>query len=139
MSLSCDSTNMRANISSTKVVFMMYRLFSGFKLLKLALGGDGFYRVGHPNCFVTDNCDAERHALQSVWPESHLFLCVFHILQQIWRWLWDSHHGIKKDDCHRLMAVAKQLVYSDSEETFNSIWTSFNGCEDAQTYSRYCR
>ncbi|XP_050724616.1 uncharacterized protein LOC127002576 [Eriocheir sinensis] len=110
----------------------------GFKLLKLALGGDGFYRVGHPNCFVTDNCDAERHALQSVWPESHLFLCVFHILQQIWRWLWDSHHGIKKDDRQRLMAVAKQLVYSDSEETFNSIWTSFNGSEDAQTYSRYC-
>ena len=120
-------------------MFMIYCVFLGFQLLKLALGEDGFHTIGHPNCFVTDNSDAERRALQSVWPESHLFLCVFHILQQVWRWLWDAHHGIKKDDRQRLMAVAKQLVYSESEETFNNAWSAFTGSEDAKTYSQYSR
>lgn len=30
------------------------------------------------------------------FPHSTLLLCIFHILQAVWRWLWDNHHKVDK-------------------------------------------
>ena len=70
---------------------------------------------------MTDNCDAERSALRAVWPASAQYLCIFHILQQVWRWLLDTRHGVPKEDRQGLMAATKQLVYAPSPEAFELI------------------
>lgn len=46
---------------------------------------DAFFGRGPqgPMAVITDNCDELRDALRAVWPNSKLFLCVFHILQQV--------------------------------------------------------
>ena len=48
--------------------------------------------------FITDDCDAERNAIKNVWPDGELVLCIFHILQAIWRYIIDSKHHIPKAD-----------------------------------------
>ncbi|KAF0717562.1 SWIM-type domain-containing protein [Aphis craccivora] len=30
------------------------------------------------------------NALKAVWPSSKFLLCIFHVLQAVWRWLWDD-------------------------------------------------
>lgn len=58
-------------------------LFPGFQLLKKVLGKSAFYGKGHPECIITDNSDPESRALEELWPDSELFLCIFHMLQQV--------------------------------------------------------
>ncbi|XP_064109019.1 uncharacterized protein LOC135217219 [Macrobrachium nipponense] len=88
----------------------------GFQLLKKVLDKSAFYYQNYPNCFITDNSEAERNALRTVWPDSQLFLCVFHVLQQVWRWLCNGSHNIKKEQRPQLMQVARALLYADSAE-----------------------
>ena len=32
------------------------------------------------------------------FPEATLLLCSFHVLQAVWRWLWNKEHGIHLAD-----------------------------------------
>lgn len=96
-------------------------LTEGFGMVKEVLGSGAFYEKGEPQSFMTDNCDAERKALAVTWPTSQLSLCIFHILQQVWRWLLDSKHGINKNDRQELMAAVKALVYAGSREAFDEL------------------
>lgn len=68
-------------------LLIQFLFLSGFLLLKKVLGERAFFRQGHPKVFITDNSDPMRKALKTVWPDSEQFLCVFHILQQVWRWV----------------------------------------------------
>jgi hypothetical protein len=66
-----------------------------------------------PKVFMTDDSAAERGgALCNIFPESKLLLCIFHILQATWRYLWDSHHGVPL--CYRqiLYSIVKKMIYS---------------------------
>ena len=47
-----------------------------------------------PGVIMTNNCSELRKILSEVFPTSNLLLCSFHILQQVWRWLFDKKHGI---------------------------------------------
>ena len=65
----------------------------GLKLLKSILPANAFYGGGADaglRIFMTDDCDGERKSLASVWAASILLLCVFHILQAMWSWLWEE-------------------------------------------------
>ncbi|XP_043192573.1 PKS-NRPS hybrid synthetase cheA-like isoform X2 [Amphibalanus amphitrite] len=97
------------------------QLTTGFQLLQKAVGSGAFNGRGHPSAFITDNCDAERRALRTVWPEAEQFLCVFHVLQQVWRWLLDSKHGVPKDKRQELMRIMQKLVYAESPERFQAL------------------
>ena len=78
-----------------------------------------------PECFITDDSDAERGALREVWPQSKLFLCVFHVLQAAWRWLWNAKNAIAKEQRKPLISVLKNLVYSESINSFENTWSEF--------------
>ena len=59
-----------------------------------------------PKVFMTDNYVELKEAIQQNWPDSTQVLCVFHLLQQVWRWLHDWNHGIATDDRpHILLAI----------------------------------
>ena len=34
---------------------------------------------------MTDNCDELKDALHTVWTKSRLLLCIFHLMQQVWK------------------------------------------------------
>ena len=86
------------------------------------LGDCAFYSRGEPQSFMTDNCDADRKALAATWSTSHRLFCIFHILQQVWRWLLHSEHGIQKHHRQECMAGMKTLVYTKSKEEFTEVW-----------------
>ncbi|XP_058628486.1 uncharacterized protein LOC131538589 isoform X2 [Onychostoma macrolepis] len=91
---------------------------AGLKLLQSILPGDAFYGRGvlGPKVVMTDDCKALRQALQNVFPQTTSLLCVFHVLQAMWRWLWDSHHGVPKGDRQWLLDIFKKMVYAMSPE-----------------------
>lgn len=113
--------------------------FTGFCLVKNCLGPDAFFGKGAPDCFMTDNCDAERNALRSTWPTARSFLCIFHVLQQVWRWLLDGKHGVHKDDRQKLMGLVTSLVYAKSPDFFSETWVTFQNSSLFKKYPNFLR
>nr|XP_054753693.1 uncharacterized protein LOC129259425 [Lytechinus pictus] len=91
----------------------------GLNLLKTILPVDAFGGNGDegPAVFITDDCSSERKAIHAVFPKSTLLLCTFHLLQAVWRWLWDSKHGISKDHRQSLFLHVKQMMYAKDTHT----------------------
>ena len=76
-------------------------LKAGFDLYKSLLPTGTFFGRGPnvgPKISMTDGCQAEQNALSSTWESMKLLLCVFHLLQALWRWEWNSDHNIDKCD-----------------------------------------
>lgn len=80
-------------------------LAKAFSMYQSCLPSYAFYGNGNngPAVFMTDNCPELRDALRSVWPSTTLLLCLFHILQQVWRWVCDKKNKINIDDRQSLM------------------------------------
>ena len=78
-----------------------------------AFGGVG--RMTGPLFMMTDNCSELRDAVSAVWPKTTLLLCVFHLLQQVWRWLNDKKHGDDLKHRIKLLTLFKNILYADSE------------------------
>ena len=90
----------------------------GLETLKSVLPPDAFYGRGRdlgPHVFMTDDSDSERNALAAVWPQSVLLLCVFHVLQALWSWLWDGKHGIEHSDRPILLIAFRKVLYAETE------------------------
>ena len=71
-----------------------------------------------PAIFMTDNCEELRKSLHNTWPNATLLLCIFHILQQVWRWLYEKPHGISKEDRVEIMKLFRNLVYASDVEGY---------------------
>ena len=69
---------------------------------------------------MTDNADAEINALKTVWPESKLLLCVWHVLNAVWRWLWQGNHQIGKDDRPYLLKKFRSILYAKTEAEYDN-------------------
>ncbi|GBN38811.1 hypothetical protein AVEN_173369-1 [Araneus ventricosus] len=93
----------------------------GFNLLKETLKSS-FNGKGHPSIFLTDKFSAEINALKNVWPQSTNLLCIFHVAQAVWRWLWEAKNSIPKDHRQVLMHIFQKIMYASSiqlaEESF---------------------
>jgi len=84
----------------------------GFKLINEAIP-KSFSGQGYPNIFLTDQSAAEINAINQVWPKSKTLLCTFHVLQAVWRWLWDSNHQIPKEKRKPLMKNFQNILYAE--------------------------
>lgn len=85
----------------------------GFKLINEAIP-ESFCGRGYPNIFLTDQSAAEINAINQVWPKSKTLLCTFHVLQAVWRWLWDTNHQIPKEKRKPLMKTFQNILYAES-------------------------
>jgi len=56
--------------------------------------------------FMSDDSKSERNALNENFPEATLLLCIFHVLQATWRYLWDSNPGI--------ILQHRQILYNEN-------------------------
>ena len=63
-----------------------------------------------------------------------MLLYIFHILQQLWRWLHDKSHSISQADRPYILSLFKQALYSDSEELFED---SYSGLLNDGRCNRY--
>lgn len=109
----------------------------GLNLLTEVMPPDCFNGRGAagPNIFITDDCTAERTALRNVYPSSTLLLCIFHVLQAAWRWLWDSKHGIPKGSRQPLFQNIKRIMYASTPEEAATIHS--DASEDPLTLRYY--
>lgn len=113
-------------------------LKQGFEMLKSCLPGYAFYGRGPtlgPKVILTDNCTEERNTLSVVWPKSVLLLCIFHILQQIWRWLHDKNHNITLADRPHLLSLFKKSLYAESEELFEETFNELLNDDNCKCYA----
>ena len=99
-------------------------------MFKNCLDEKSFYGRGSelgPAVVMTDNCSELRDALRSVWNEATLLLCVFHLMQQLWRWLFDRNHGISADDRPGILSAFKSVLYAvdveEMEDEYESLVT----------------
>ena len=90
----------------------METLTEAFTMWKSLFPNNSFFGKGRPDVIMTDNCSELREALYEVFPESTLLLCIFHILQQLWRWLFDKKHGVSANDRLEIMRSFRALVHS---------------------------
>ncbi|KAJ8931471.1 hypothetical protein NQ314_015609 [Rhamnusium bicolor] len=78
-----------------------------------------------PRVFMTDDSEAERNALATVFPNSVLLLCTFHLCQALWRYLWETDHNVKKEDRKKVMELFRDVLYApteiDSEEHMKNL------------------
>ena len=91
----------------------------GLQVLQSVLPGNAFYGRGRtvgPVVVMTDDCDAERNALSVAWPRSTLLLCIFHVLQAQWTWLWDQKHGVEHRDKPVLLNLFRAVLYADTAD-----------------------
>ena len=111
---------------------------AGFSALNQLLDSCGFHGKGHPNVIITDDSAAERTALATVWPASLLLLCHFHLMQAVWRWLWDAKHNIAKEDRKPLMQNFRAVLYSpdktEAAELLNDLVQSADLYENFQQH-----
>ena len=88
-------------------------------LFQTVLPGRAFFgrgpKVG-PRIIMTDDAASERNAILNIWPAVVLMLCVFHLLQAYWRWLWNADNKIAKMDRPTRFNLFKLVVYAPNEE-----------------------
>ncbi|KAL3199854.1 hypothetical protein MRX96_043740 [Rhipicephalus microplus] len=65
---------------------------------------------------MSDNSNAEKAALQQIWPSARQLLCHFHVAQAEWRWLTTSHNSVDKDQRRRFMSAFQLVMYADTAE-----------------------
>ena len=53
---------------------------SAMNHLKYLLSKGSFYGKGSPDNIITDDAQAERDALRRTWPNTAMYLCIFHFL-----------------------------------------------------------
>ena len=97
-------------------------LTKALHLFNALLDASCFYGRGTsgPAIFMTDDATAERQALSAVYPEATCLLCVFHILQAHWRYLWNAQNNVLQRNRQHLFHLLKDMVYADSSETLQS-------------------
>lgn len=109
---------------------------AGFSLLRSILPERAFFGRGEmgPQVVMTDDCTALRQGVHAVYPQASLILCIFHLLQALWRWLWDAHNQIRKQDRPYLLNILKELIYAESSMELE---TRYQQIHEDEVVSRY--
>ncbi|XP_046981230.1 uncharacterized protein LOC124549906 [Schistocerca americana] len=67
----------------------------GLELLKEIVGENIFGgNINGPSVFLTDDSQSEQNAIRRCFPNTKTLLCIFHVLQAVWRWLLKAKNAI---------------------------------------------
>ena len=93
-------------------------LIQAFELLKRCLPEDAFFGKGvvGPQVIMTDNCLELRDALNKTWSITILLLCVFHMLQQVWKWIYVAKHGARNSDRAKIINLFRNMLYEKEDD-----------------------
>eukprot|EP00057_Strongylocentrotus_purpuratus_P017237 XP_011671711.1 PREDICTED: uncharacterized protein LOC105441859 [Strongylocentrotus purpuratus] len=100
---------------------------------------DAFFGRGTlgPRVFLSDDSEAERQSLAAVFPDATLILCVFHLLQAVWRFLWEGKNQIRKEHRPQLLFAVKKMTFSMSENTLEEAYEELQGSDVARLYPNF--
>ena len=113
-------------------------LVDALRLYLSILPNGAFGSRGYPTAVMTDDCDALRSSLQMVFPQSTLLLCTFHVLQAVWRWLWDSKHAVNKEVRPHYFFLVKAMLFAQSEADIEMRFQSFlDECASHPRFIKY--
>ena len=113
-----------------------------FGLLKSVLPEKAFFGRGvdtGPQVIMTDDCDGERAALAGTWPDSVQLLCIFHVLQAMWTWLWDSKHMIENKDRQLLLIKFRAVLYAASKSELSECLEELYADETVNKYPQFIK
>lgn len=99
---------------------------AAFLLLKTKLE-HSFNGQKFPKIILTDDSGAERNALKFVWPQSNLLLCKFHILQSVWRWLFEKMHNVEANDRRLLYSSFRNILLAENVENSPKLYSLATG------------
>lgn len=100
---------------------------TAFHKLKEVLPPDAFYKQGDqgPKVVLTYDSPPERSALNTIWPEATLLLCIFHFLQSRWTYLLDGKNGVAKSDRITIIGLMKELVFAEDVDKLDDAYENF--------------
>lgn len=75
-----------------------------------------------PMSILTDDSTSEIAALENVFPNARLFLCIFHVLQFVYRWLCNSESGVTAAGRNSVYHEVRKMVYAESFEKLEYIY-----------------
>ena len=112
-------------------------IHKGMTMLQELFPTSAFYGAGSPANIMIDDSSAEREGLHRTWPNSCIFLCTFHFLQSIWRWLLNSKHGIDVNERQYLMDLVRTLVYAKTESELKGEYSTFENDSTVKKYKNF--
>ena len=77
----------------------------------------------------------EMHARQPT--ESTLLLCIFHVLQAAWRFMWNAKNAVRLEDRTYLLGLVKALVYAGSDADITELYANIKRDETARQYRSF--
>ncbi|XP_034250643.1 uncharacterized protein LOC117651038 [Thrips palmi] len=86
-----------------------------------AFGGRGSQG---PQIIMTDDSTSERNALKRMFPGIIALLCLFHVLQAMWRYIWDSKHKADSSDKLEIYILFRDVCYEQNEDDFKEKYES---------------
>ena len=86
--------------------------------------------------FLRDDSESERQSLHDGYPNAVLVLCIFHLLQAAWQFIWEGRNIVKKDDRPHLLSLLKTLVYASSSDELEKYGILCND-KAVQKYPKY--
>ncbi|KAL2096943.1 hypothetical protein ACEWY4_006150 [Coilia grayii] len=92
-----------------------------------------------PQVIMTDDCLALRNSLRALYPDSTCVLCIFHLAQAMWRWLWSSHHGVPKGHRPQLMRSFQGLIYAESAASLEKLYMALTEDPVAKGHPQFLR
>jgi hypothetical protein len=114
---------------------------TALQMLLELVGSEGFFGRGArgPDLFMTDDCDAEKRSLNSIWPSAVVLLCTFHVLQAFWRWVLNTKHGIPANERPTLFYLFKDIVYATTEEKCVDCYNTLVADRQAKKHPTYLK
>lgn len=109
-------------------------LKAALDLYKQILPAGCFFDKEGPDMLFTNDNEAERQSLKSAFPESHLLICLSHILQASWSFVYDRKNGIKKDQRSILFSKIRVLLFSQTVEELEMNYTFVSDDALVKTY-----
>lgn len=100
---------------------------------------DGFFGgvSSGPLAFLSDDSEAERQSIHEVFPEATLILCVFHLLQAVWRFLLEGKNNIRKDHHPQLLSPLKKMTFGSSVIALEEAYAEIQANDIASLYPNY--
>lgn len=106
----------------------------GLAILKSILPKNSFFGQVYPTIIMTDDSKSERNSLHSVFSESKLLLCKFHILQAFWRFLLNAKNCIKRSDAPVIFNLFKRFF---SCKTLNEVNEMYDNIIESDYVKKY--
>lgn len=100
-----------------------------FNALPEIMPNNAFNNPSFPKIVITGIDQAEYTAITKCFHGVKAYIGTFHLLREIWRYIWDSENCIEQVDRPQLYKLFKDIILSQNEEQLNC--NIFALCENA--------